>query len=100
VFEGPTSLAMQSDGIEIALDAITHTKYLKVMLDGNDAYELQYRLGTEVIAESDAPSLALGLLHTRVIATPKAASERGFDRLVIRPTQGDGLYAVGYLRLR
>jgi hypothetical protein len=39
------------------------------------------------------------MLHSRRLSTPKEAIEQGYDRIIVRPVAGDGMYSVGHVRV-
>ncbi|MET0340138.1 MAG: hypothetical protein ABW252_04020 [Polyangiales bacterium] len=99
-WDAPGVRTMEADGVEIDLGAVSHAKLVKLSLDGNDNYELEFRLGTETVGSAPSAAPGIGLMHGRAVPVPEEASKRGYDHLWVRPTEGDGKYSVGYLRLR
>lgn len=94
----PRARIIPSDGIEIELGRVVHAPTVSISFDGNDTYEVHFkRGGVEDIVTS--PSQGAGGMRTRMLRTPAEATKRGFDRLTIRPLQGDGMYSVGNVRL-
>jgi arabinofuranosyltransferase len=99
-WDSPGAKTFPQDGIDIALDALTHAKTVALMLDGNDDYAVQFRRGTELLGTVRLFSYGLGNLHTHRMNTPVDAVREGFDHLTIRATRGDGFYSVAHIRLR
>ena len=99
-WDAPGTRTMENDGVEVDLGAPAHARFLKLILDGNDAYLLEFRLAGEVVGSVSSPGLGIGAMHSRVVAVPDAAVKRGYDHLWVRPTEGDGKYSMAYLRLR
>jgi arabinofuranosyltransferase len=95
-WDAPGTRTFGTDGVEIALGKVVTVPALDVRLDVNDSYEFVYRLGKETVATRVS---RIAPRFDRHIKTPSRAKERGFDTLVIRPRQGDGMYSIGNLRL-
>ncbi|MDB4987442.1 MAG: hypothetical protein JWN04_2620 [Myxococcaceae bacterium] len=88
-----------ADGIELALGSVVHAKQLDISFDGNDRYQIEFKRDHDShVVTSDAEYHAG--LSSRSIAVPAEAVAQGYDRLVIRALAGDGLYSLGYIRLR
>lgn len=89
-----------ADGIELALPGLSHAPSIVLMLDGNDDYVMEFRRGTEVSASVQLKGTGRGGMRTHFVTTPQPAREEGYDRLLLRPVRGDGLYSVGHVRLQ
>jgi arabinofuranosyltransferase len=90
---------MPNSGALVRMDAVSHVKQVAVSLDGNDAYAIEFRRDKEMLGELRSASLHVTGAHTREIDVPEAAAKRGFNRIFIRPLNGDNAYSLGFLRL-
>lgn len=95
----PGARMISVDGIEIELDRLHHEPFLAVMTEANDRYLIELRSGPSALAAVETSQLPGGGLYTHRVEVPEAAREEGYDRVLIRPIEGDGSYATGYLRL-
>ncbi|HEX5658311.1 MAG TPA: hypothetical protein VFX59_14010 [Polyangiales bacterium] len=86
-------------GVTIELPKPSHAVRLELSVDGNDDYRLEFRSGTKALAKVDTPAEARGAMRTRKVQVPDAARSAGFDYIYVRPSGGDGMYSIGYLRL-
>ena len=88
-------------GISILLNGRCHFSSLEVSLDGNDHYSLQFYLENKRLAVCHVdPDASHGTgLRTDTVTVPDSAARHGYDRVVVQPFGGDGLYSFGHLRL-
>lgn len=99
VWDQPPARTLTVDGIELTLDAPSHAKKLAIAFDANDSYRVLFKSGGTVVAELDSAPHGQALMRTRWLSVPREARRTGFDRLLIRPLAGDGMYSFGYVRL-
>lgn len=84
-------------GVAIDFGGPVKAKSLEISLDGNDRYLLVFQNQGRDLAELDlAPSAKTGLVVHQLKVPPTA---RGFDRLLVIPSEGDQRYGLGHLRL-
>lgn len=86
-------------GIRIYLDSVWHAEKIEIGLDGNDAYAVSFGMDQEVLAEvmvNPDSQESVGS-RTYTIAVPDLPGDGGFDRLIIKPVSGDGIYAIGHV---
>ena len=95
----PRARVLPADGIELSLGRVAHAKHVTISLDGNDSYRVEFRRGTELHGELISESQGRGMLHSRQLSTPQEAIEQGYDRIIVRPLGGDGMYSLGYVRI-
>ncbi|MDB4986354.1 MAG: Arabinofuranosyltransferase [Myxococcaceae bacterium] len=98
-WKAPGMHPFTADGIAIDLGKLTHASKLLVALDGNDDYSIEFRKGSTLIDTVLSPDLGRGLMHVRTINAPKKAVREGYDSVLVRPGEGDGMYSIGQLRL-
>lgn len=80
-------------------DVQTNTSTLDVTFDNNDRYRIDFiKDGTPVgsVQVGPKPGSASGLARYTV-EMPQRITTVGFNRLVIRPVDGDGRYSIGHL---
>jgi hypothetical protein len=77
-----------------------HARSVELSLDNNDRYRVIFYLGDRPLAEGnvDARPGKPGL-RVEERAIPPAANAAGFDSIGVLPLYGDGVYALGHLRL-
>ena len=85
--------------LEIQLPKPSHSPRLHLSSDGNDDLAVSFVLGGEevgrgVLFGEPNPSGGFQVYHFHV---PASARKKGFDRVVLRPLAGDGVYSVGHL---
>jgi arabinofuranosyltransferase len=86
-------------GVLVRIPFVTHSSALELSLDGNDDYVVEWRRGAAVVGSILSPSLHLTGAHSRKLKVPATADKSGFDRVFIRPDNGDRAYSVGFFRL-
>lgn len=97
----PTNIIFDSTGVIVYLENIYHSDSMEISRDNNDSLRAEYMLGDTTVAEQIVPPHPIpeGGLSTSVIAVPSEAARRGFDRIRFIPIPGDGMYAIGHIRL-
>ena len=91
-------------GLRVELERTARPPRIEVGLDANDDYRLAFLAGARPLAELVVRRRTLdqeaGLAH-HVLDVPAPALESGYDAVAILPilAMGDGIHAVGYLRL-
>ena len=90
---------MNATGVLVHLSSPSHIAQLQLSLDGNDDYVIEFRRGGETLGSAVSPSLRQVGAHTRTVDIDERAVKQGWDRIFIRPSNGDNGYSVGYLRL-
>lgn len=98
-WDHPRARKLGNDGVQIALNTVSHARSVELMLDGNDSYSIEWLQGPRVLARTTSSSLDIPRLHTRQLSTPAKALADGFDSLLVRPLSGDDKYSIGHLRL-
>ncbi len=100
-WDHPGNLVIPTGGIRIDLGAPWRSPQLELSVDHNDAYQLEFRLRDEPIAVATVESDRIpgGGLRVDRVDVPAAAVARGYDEIAVTPRAGDGLYALGHLRL-
>lgn len=83
------------------VDKTRHPSRIEISLESDDSYRIDYTSGDLNLATQMVPSCGppAGELVVHVLTIPEAAVSRGFDKIVITPHQGDGIYRLGYVRL-
>lgn len=89
------------NGLKIKLGEISNTSKIEIGLDNNDHYQISYFSGSQLLAKQKvAPKrVPAGGLAIHILDVPATAIEKGFDTIKILPKTGDGIYAVGYLKI-
>jgi arabinofuranosyltransferase len=98
-FNSPGMRIMPNSGVLVRMRVDSHVKQLAVTLDGNDEYAIEFRRDKQHLGELLSASLQVSGAHTRELDVPEAAAKHGFNRIFIRPLNGDAAYALGYVRL-
>lgn len=86
-----------SSGVLVRLPASTRVSGLELMFDGNDDYVLEFRRGMTILGTMFSESQHLTGVHSRKFDVPPGAAS-GFDRIFVRPDNGDGSYSIGFIR--
>ncbi len=88
-------------GLQVQLDALTHSGQISMSLDAQDRYQVSFRANGEELADLDiqAPTGSEPGLSAFQVAVPAAAVQAGFDQIRILPLTGDGQYNLGFLHL-
>lgn len=95
-------LKLTDSGVEIRLPGVTHASNMRISLDHNDRYQIQYMLGDQEVAVQDVPVAYLpdpGGLMRRELIVPRRAVKSGYDRLRIFPFSGEQEYCLGDVQL-
>ncbi|GAC1627625.1 MAG: hypothetical protein NVS9B10_16790 [Nevskia sp.] len=99
-WNGPGTLTLAAAGLDVRLDGVRHEHRLSASLDNNDDYQLGFYLGAELAGELHLRAAYSGNgLHVWQLDLPPAAVARGYDRIRVTPSRGDGYYSIGHLIL-
>jgi arabinofuranosyltransferase len=99
MWNAPGTRQIQDDGLMIDLGKPSHAARMEVMLDGNDRYDLEFLNGRTVVGRIESKGIDVGLMRGRTLVLPERATKEGFSRILVRPSGGDGMFAIGYVRL-
>lgn len=96
-WDAPSNVVLTPRGLFVALGAVHFASRVEASFDHNDRYALVFFNGSRelgsVIVE---PSWSYGIV-ARTVATPERAHREGFDRVFVKPFEGDGFYSMGHL---
>ncbi|TPV93364.1 MAG: hypothetical protein B7733_20870 [Myxococcales bacterium FL481] len=103
-WNGPgTVQILPGQALVVAFDTPVRGRYVDISCDNNDRYDLRLFSGPDEIAQVSArrssKTRMAGLWRTS-IELPRAAHSHGVDRIEIRASGGDHVYAVGHVVLR
>ncbi|MDB4988193.1 MAG: hypothetical protein JWN04_3371 [Myxococcaceae bacterium] len=98
-WNGPGTRTFTGDGIALTQPKSSHASKLLLSLDANDSYDIEFRQGNKLLETSSSTPAGPGTMKTRIVQIGRSTKEAGFDRIDIRPTGGDGMYSVGFVRL-
>jgi arabinofuranosyltransferase len=86
-------------GIIIYLDSVWQADTIEISLDGNDNHAIVFAHGQDSLSQvSVGPdSQTSGGSVTYTIGVPDVANIAGYDRLIVSPVSGDGVYALGHV---
>jgi arabinofuranosyltransferase len=99
-WNAPDTRVVTDDGIEIEIGRVSHAAKVELSLDGNDTYEIEFSKGSNLLDTVASPTLEIAAMHSRIVEVPSDVRSEGFDHITVRPVIGDGMYSVGYIRLR
>jgi arabinofuranosyltransferase len=91
---------LTDSGLDIALGEVRHDAALRLRLDCDDEYRIEFRREGVIVGHAIAPASfadAASSLVTMSVPVPRAAVRRGYDMVRILPVWGDGDYAAGAL---
>ncbi len=72
----------------------------EISLDNNDVYLIQFFSDTKLIWEYWIPKAeSVKNLHITSFEFPNFIVEKGFDRIIVKPVDGDKRFAIGHMRL-
>lgn len=101
-WNGAGTVSLDASGVIVTLGHTSRANTLDISFDNNDEYVVRYvdgedEVGQQVVKRSaDSPNKGLAV---RTVTVPAGASRAGFDRLVVIPRGGDGMYSLGHLVL-
>ncbi|UCC45702.1 MAG: hypothetical protein JSU65_07215 [Candidatus Zixiibacteriota bacterium] len=99
VWNAAGNFVIEREGIRIDLDSVCYSPTLEVSVDYNDVYVVEFLLADSVVSEATVRGIrSRGLNVYRVNVNP-GARESGYNAIEIRPSDGDGLYSVGHVKL-
>ena len=93
----PLTRIIESEGLLIDLNGLFHQRKLRVGLDRNDRYRLEFYKHERLLGSVRlGPAFAQGdgIIHYDCSVPPRIAG-RGYRRIKIVPEQGDGRYYMG-----
>lgn len=98
---GATIFVLPTRGIKINMEKPTYGTVIELSVDGNDFYDIIFlKDKTTVyktdISPNDNPPSGLAIC---LIMIPDSVASSGFDAITISPTDGDGKYSFGHLRI-
>ncbi len=85
--------------LEIQLPKRSNSPRLHVSFDSNDDLTVSFLLGGEEVGRTTlfGEHRVGGGLQVAYVYVPASARKKGFDRVVLRPLAGDGVYSIGHL---
>ena len=100
-WDAPTSMVLSYSGVMVDLGRVCQFRALEVSLDNNDDYRLGYFRDGQEVGQQDSPAEIhkQGGIRLRKITVPSSVATGGVDHIWVKPTNGDGKYSVGHLRL-
>lgn len=98
-WDTPGNIILDEDGVEIRLGSPSRRSRVGLNVDGNDVYELIFLRGAEELAAAQVGGERRPNMTRRVVSVPAVAVRSGYDRLRLRPVEGDGRYAVSFVAL-
>lgn|GEM_PF-1451831 len=97
-WDAPGTVRCYGNGLRITLGEVRHDAVVDVAVDHNDRYTLSFLNRAEKVGElSIAPRPQGRGLFVHRLAIPGEAVEKGYDAVLIVPSEGDGVYSVGHL---
>jgi arabinofuranosyltransferase len=84
-------------GLSVELGRTSYATSLSITVSRDDSFELLFERAGRVLGRVEIE--AANDVVARALAVPARASKEGFDRLVMRPMNGDGWYGAGALSL-
>lgn len=97
---GPTGVVFRLPGVRIRLPVLSHAAAVHLSVDNNDVYELDLIKGQESVGVLRvSPRRNGGGLAVHRLQVSADAKALGFDRIDVRPVDGDGSYSLGHLIL-
>jgi len=95
-------VAFSSNGIEIDLGRVYYAEKARILLDNNDIYRVVFLHGLRPVGEETvAPNIVPLTVDMRLyhLTVPMRAAREGFDRIKVKPVDGDRYYAIGGVSL-
>jgi len=93
-------ISFSDSGLQVDLGRAYHAMSIRVCLEGDDEYEIEFHLNNRKLAwQKVSPALATGDLACQPLEVPAKAAGQGFDRLRVFPMGGNGEYGVGRIEL-
>jgi len=100
-WDAESNWKFEESGIEVLMGQVVHARTVEVAVDSNDYYQVRYYLNDELVGLTGVVPKHLNQgMRLHYMPLPRAVTERGFDRLKILPTLGDGYYSLGHIRWR
>jgi len=91
---------ISGDGLVVTTEKILYAKAFEISLDNDDDYTIAFfkkgkMLHQQLLTHHLLP--ATGGLYVHCSRIPEGTAEIGFDALLIVPSGGDGMYALGHI---
>jgi hypothetical protein len=81
--------------LSVKLDPPVVSEILEIAADSNDEYVVDFFRDETILGQLAVPRMPEQGIQARYLPLPKSILGKAFNRLVIRPLQGDGAYSVG-----
>jgi hypothetical protein len=86
-------------GITVDLQETMYAERIGICLETDDAYRIEYRLGTDVVGVQEKEITSEDpLLMCYFLEPPGKSVRKGYDVLRVFPLDGEPPYGIGYLR--
>lgn len=95
------NIVFSDKGLEVKLGKTYTNKKFEVSFDNNDNYEITFYLAKEKVGVVIVPKRTEPNLQGLFVSLNKIPDEvvsKGYDKVMIVPYEGDGMYSIGHLR--
>lgn len=100
VWNDPTNIILDHrNGIQINLNEIYKSNEIEISLDAGDYYHVFYYFDDFEVANQLAFGKKVPGLNIYTLDVPDKAVRSGYNKIIIIPIEGDGLYSIGHLRI-
>ena len=95
-WDAPGNVIIPRNGeLSVKLDPPVVSEILEIAADSNDEYVVDFFRNETILGQLTVPRMPQMGIQARYLPLPKSILGKPFNRLVVRPLQGDGAYSVG-----
>jgi hypothetical protein len=99
-WNAPGNQVLTGSGIDVDLEETRHSPRIEISLDNGDSYAVIFRRTRAVVGQVKQPAAFHPHgLAVYTVTVPRKAVALGYDHIWVLPTEGDGRYSLGHLRL-
>ena len=93
---------LKDEGVCLLLDKPSNESYVELSFDHNDLYRMLILSDDAILGSIDIEPVNEEVhgLYVQTVKLPTEVSTQGFNRIVILPISGDGLYSIGHVVIR
>ncbi len=95
-WDAPENFIIPKNGeVSFQLEPPVVSEILEIAADSNDTYLVDFFMDKTLLGHLPVSTIPEPGIQTRYLSLPKSILGRPFNRIVIRPQQGDGSYSIG-----
>jgi len=92
---------MSESGVVVMLDNIVHDAGLEISVEHNNDYIIYYYLDSTLLYSQDCNTPVASRHELRIdsLYVPHEVIRKGYNKIIIKPVAGDGVYCLGHVVL-